>query len=135
MNDLEDMQKQMQAMGDAPTTPERLDHISMFLQDIESSRPIKNIVDKVKSIGYIDENHMAGHIQMDKAIMKLLKHGQVNLGYELIYGVKSEFRMTMSIKGAFIENVTKQELKYTHTQHLYPHEPDRQPKKGFFRRK
>jgi len=134
MSDFDDISQQVSSMGDAPSATERLDQISMFLQFIESNRPMNMLVSKEKSIGYIAEEHMGGHIKMDKAIMILLAKGQIRKAYELIISVNSEFRMTMSIGGKFIENITKQELRYTHTQHLIQEQKQEQKKKGFFRK-
>ena len=122
-------------MTEGQNTTERLDQISMFLHFIETHRPIKMIVGKEKSIGYIKEEHMYGHIKMDKLIMLFLAKGQIRKAYELIYSCNSEFRMTMSIEGKFVENVTKQELRYTHTQHMITEQQQPSVKKGFFRRK
>jgi len=133
--DLEDLTNDMQGLNDAPSGTERLDQISMFLQFIQTNRPINQIVGKEKSIGYIQEEHMAGHIKMDRLIMMFLAKGQIRKAYELIYSVMSEFRMTMSIEGKFVGNITKQELRYTHTQHLINDQPQPQEKKGFWRRK
>jgi len=134
MNDFDDINRQMQNMSDTPHTTERLDQISMFLQFIEKNRPINMLVSKEKSIGYIQESHMAGHIEMDRTIMTNLVYGQVRKAYEHIYSVNSEFRTTMSIDGRFIENITKQELRYTHTQHLIQEQKQQQQKKGFLKR-
>ena len=128
MNDDMDSIAQQLQQSDGQTITERLDQISMFLQFIQTNRPQDMIVGKEKSVGHIKEEHMGGHIRMDQAILTLLNAGQIRTAIKMIYSHLSEFKMTMSIDGEFINNVTKQELRYTHTQHLYPHEPPQ--KKG-----
>ena len=129
MNELDDMQKWQ---GDRPKIQERLDQISMFLHFIETnSSPRNMLVGKEKSIGHIKEEHMDGHIEMDNMIMIFLDAGQMKTAIKKIYSVISEFKMTMSIDGEFINNVTKQELRYTQYQHLIQHD-DREKKRSFW---
>lgn len=114
---------------DKPKIQERLDQISMFLHFIEPSAPINMLVGKEKSVGHIKEEHMEGHIEMDYAIMTFLEVGQLRTGMKMSFSFISEFKMTMSIGGEFMNNVTKQELRYAQTQHVYQH-PEERPKRG-----
>ena len=77
MNENEEYPEFPQQIAEPPNIQDRLDQISLFLQYIEHLDPYKNVVDKVKSIGYIELSHMPGHIQMDGAIMTFFKRGQV----------------------------------------------------------
>jgi len=116
---------------DQPKVQERLDQISMFLHFIETNSPRNMLVGKEKSIGHIKEEHMEGHIEMDYAIMTLLEAGQLKTALKMIISFISEFKMTMSIDGEFINNVTKQELRYSQYQHVYEH-PAKRKKHSIF---
>lgn len=120
-----------QYYGDMPKKTERLDQISMFLQYIEENDPRNQLVGKEKSIARIEGGHMPGHIRMDKAIMMMFDKGQIKTGFKLLYSQNSEFRMSMSIDGNFIDNVTKQELRYYQHQYLHQ-EQEKKQKKSFW---
>ncbi len=119
---------------DQGNVKERLDQISMFLTYIESKDLRKILVGKEKSIGNIQLQHMEGHIGMDRTIMTLLTHGQMRTAIKNITSMISEFKMTMSVEGEFINAVTKQELRYRQESHVYNEPSDKPKKKGIFRR-
>lgn len=138
--DNEEMVDMMQKAGIDPSSlgqnqPEKLDHISLFLQHVDPDELEEIILDKTRSIGIIKEEHMPGYNRVDQAILTLASHGQLRSALKLARLTEAELRRTMSIEGHFIDNISKQELRYTTTQHLYPHEDNQQPKrKGFFGR-
>jgi len=113
---------------------ERLDQISMFLTYIESKDLRKILVGKEKSVGNIQLQHMEGHIGMDRLIMTLLYNGQMRTAIKNITSMISEFKMTMSIDGEFIKDVTKQELRYKSESHVYNEPVEKPKKKGLFGR-
>ena len=97
--------------------------------------PRKPLVSKELSCGHIQEHHMGGHLKSVRTALEFLDEGQVGLARYIMKSMQSEFKMTMSIDGEFINNVTKQELRYTQTQHVYDHGEDQKPKRGLFGRK
>lgn len=119
---------------------ERLDQISMFLEPTyvigqeTYDNPRKQLVSKELSVGNIKEEHMSGHMNSVRTALELLDEGQISEARFVMKYIQSEFKMTMSIGGEFMNNVTKQELRYTQNQHVYEHPAERE-KKGFFRRK
>jgi len=135
MSELEDMQRRMAEQGDVPGITERLDQISMFLEPTyvkgqESyDLPRKPLVAKELSVGHIKEEHMRANMETVTTALEFLDTGQLGLGMFLMKTLHSEFKQTMSIDGEFINNVTKQELRYTHTQHLYQHEEEQKKKR------
>ena len=134
MDEMEQLRKSL----DSPNVVERLDQISMFLEPTyvlgqESyDNPRKPLVSKEMSVGNIQESHMCGHLKGVRSALELLDEGQLGLARFIMKTMQSEFKMTMSIDGEFIKSVTKQELRYTHTQHLYAHETEEKNKKRLF---
>ena len=123
-------------------TAERLDQISMFLwptwvpgqEDYDTPR--MPLVSKELSVGRIKEEHMAGNISHTRAALYMLDRGHVGLARYIMKFMHSEFKMTMSIDGEFMDGITHQELRYTQHQHLHQDQQQQIPqKKGFFRRK
>jgi len=114
--------------------PEKLDNISLFLQHVDPDDLMNIILDKTRSIGIIREEHNLAYYMADQCILKHLGHGQIYSAVNMAKLIEAEFRRSMSNEGHFIDNVSKQELRYTTTQHLYPHEQEQAKKKGFWRR-
>jgi len=127
MNELDNMRNQLVDQSDGLNIMERLDQISMFLEPTyvkgqeDYDNPRKPLVSKEFSVGNILENHMSGHLKGVRAALELLDSGQIGLARYIMKTMQSEFKMTMSIGGEFMKNITKQELRYTHTQHLHQH--------------
>jgi len=122
-------------------TAERLDQISMFLwptwvpgqEDYDTPR--MPLVSKELSVGRIKEEHMKGNISHTRTSLDMLEEGQIGLARFIMKFMHSEFKMTMSIDGEFMDGITHQELRYTQHQHLHQPEQQNQPqKKGLFRR-
>ena len=130
---MDEITRMMQS-GEMPDTAERLDQITMFLEFIRKKRPHETILGKEKSVGIIEPEHLEAHIRFDKAILTLLNAGQIRTAFNMIYSQVSEFKMTMSIKGKFLEDITKTELRYS--QHVYEHRaPTETRRRGVLRRK
>lgn len=122
--------------GIGANQPEKLDHISLFLQHVDPEDLEEIILDKTRSIGIIREEHMPGYNRVHQVILTLAAHGQLRSALKLARLTEAELRLTMSIDGHFIDNISKQELRYTTTQHLYPHDGPQMPakKKHFWNR-
>ena len=129
--------------GQQEGTAERLDQISMFLWPTwvpgqeDYDNPRMPLVSKELSVGRIKEEHMKGNISHTRTALDMLEEGQIGLARFIMKFMHSEFKMTMSIDGEFMDGITHQELRYTQHQHVHGLEQPQQQssKKGLFRRK
>ena len=120
--------------GDYQRPPSRpIDNVSMFLRFIKEQYLPDYLMAKERSMGFVEEGHMPGHIRMGYTIMTMVNSGQIQSAVTLIYVTNMEFRTTQSIQHWFGDNVTKQELKHYYEQHMHE-EVKRQPKKHFWSR-
>lgn len=120
---------------------DKLDNISLFLEPtrIEGQFDYDNmrrpLVGKELSVGHIKEEHMEGHLESVLTALEMLDEGQIGLGLFIMKMMQSEFKMTMSIDGEFMRNVTKTEMSHTYTQHVYSHDDKEPVKKGWGQQK
>jgi len=128
MDDIEQLRKQLMNNANNPTSPERLDHISMFLEPTKVTgqevydNERKLLRAKELSCGNIKEAHMTANIKGIMTSNIILGFGQVNLYRIMTTTIHAGFKMSMSIDGEFIKRITGQEFKYTYTQHMHEHQ-------------
>lgn len=140
MTEISDIERQLGNAEPGSNIVERLDQISMFLEPTyikgqeDYDNPRKLLVSKELSVGNIKPEDRGGHMRSVRAAQEFLDNGQIGLARFIMKTLQSEFKISMSIEGKFMENITKQELRYTHAQHLYTHQ-EQQKRRGVLRRK
>jgi len=91
----------------------------------------KPLISKELSVGNIERSDMIGNFDMEDAIMDFMEEGQIGLARFMMTRFQSEFKMTMSFEGRFMDQITTNKFEYTQRQDIHEHlEPVK--KRGMF---
>ena len=116
---------------------DKLDNVSLFLEPtrIEGQYDYDNqrrpLVGKELSVAVITRDDIEGNMESVYTALEMLDEGQMSLGFFIMKVMQSEFKMSMSIDGEFMKNITKTEMSHTYTQHVYSHDGKPPAKKGW----
>jgi len=115
---------------DIPTdmaTRQTIDQYSKFLEPTmpkgqeEYYNSRKPLIGKELSVGNIERSDMIGNFDMEDAIMDFMEEGQIGLARFLMTRFQSEFKMSMSFDGRFMDQVTTSKFEYTQKQDITEH--------------
>jgi len=118
-------------------TKQSIDQYSKFLEPTmpkgqeEYYNSRKPLIGKELSVGNIERADMIGNFDMEDAIMDFMDEGQIGIARFLMTRFQSEFKMSMSFDGRFMDQITTNKFEYTQHQDIHEHiEPVR--RKGMF---
>lgn len=118
----------------------RIDQWSLFLHEEipEGIEPmlanvLKLLFSKSISVGNIEKTDMMANASMEWTIYELVISYQLQSA--MMFGISyiNDWKASMSKDGKLLENMAKQELRYTQDQHVYEH-VEAPRKKGWFKR-
>ena len=118
-------------------TKQSIDQYSKFLEPTmpkgqeEYYNSRKPLISKELSVGNIERTDMIGNFDMEDAIMDFMDEGQIGIARFLMTRFQSEFKMTMSFEGRFMEQITTNKFEYSQKQDIHEYiEPV--PRKSMF---
>jgi len=81
----------------------------------------KPLIAKELSVGNIERSDMIGNFDMEDAIMDFMEEGQIGLARFMMTRFQSEFKMSMSFEGRFMDQITTNKFEYTQRQDIHEH--------------